>query len=148
MLSWRGAADGTTGIGRVFILLLLDDVRIIHGATPETAFDQQAMQLNKRRYRDARHADLHRSTGNRIQHPCGHHRDYAGRRLDMDKSAGDAPLAVMSPDTTPIEGVPTVIDLNFLPDMGRMTGRLPWAENRGCSPAPTAAAIGRRSCTP
>jgi hypothetical protein len=126
MLSWRGAADGTTGIGRVFILLLLDDVRIIRGASPETAFDQQAMQLNKRRYRDARHAELHPSTGNRIQHPCGHHRDHAGRRLDMDELAGNALLAVMSPDTTPIEGVPTVVDLNFLPDMGRMAGRLPW----------------------
>jgi hypothetical protein len=65
----------------------------------------------------------------------------------MDELAGNALLAVMSPDTTPIEGVPTVVDLNFLPDMGRMAGRLLWGENLGFSPVPTVAATGRRSST-
>jgi hypothetical protein len=34
--------------------------------------------------------------------------------------------------------VPAIMDLDVLPDMGRMTGRLPWAESHGCSPVPTA----------
>ena len=33
-----------------------------------------------------------------------------------------------------------VVDFQLLPDMGRMNGQWPWAESRGCSPAPIAAA--------
>jgi hypothetical protein len=49
MLSWRGGADGSAGVGRFLIMLLLDDVRIVPGASPETAFDQQPMQVKQRR---------------------------------------------------------------------------------------------------
>jgi hypothetical protein len=48
MLSWCGARDGSAGGGRFLILLLLDDVRIVLGASPETALDQQVMQVNQR----------------------------------------------------------------------------------------------------
>jgi len=47
MLSWRGAADGTAGVGEFFMLLLLDDDRIVPGASSETALDQQLMQLSQ-----------------------------------------------------------------------------------------------------
>jgi hypothetical protein len=43
MLSWRGAADDRAGVGRLLILLLLDDGRIVQGASSETALDQQVM---------------------------------------------------------------------------------------------------------
>jgi hypothetical protein len=46
MLSWRGAAGSSAGVGRLLILLLLDDDRIVPGASSETALDQQLMQLN------------------------------------------------------------------------------------------------------
>jgi hypothetical protein len=39
MLSWRGAGDGSVDVGRFLILLLLDDVRIVQGALPESALD-------------------------------------------------------------------------------------------------------------
>ncbi|MGJ7555058.1 hypothetical protein ACSFBI_13735, partial [Variovorax sp. RB3P1] len=42
-------------------------------------------------------------------------------------------LAVLPPDATPVEGMPAIEDFNFLPDMGRMTRRLQWAEATGCS---------------
>src|SRR6266511_4550494 len=58
MLSWRGGVGGSAGTGRFLIMLLLDDVRIVPGASPETAFDQQMMQLNEPRHRHARRADL------------------------------------------------------------------------------------------
>jgi len=48
MLSWRGAVD-TVGAGEFFILLLLDDGRIVPGASSETARGQQFMQLSQRR---------------------------------------------------------------------------------------------------
>jgi hypothetical protein len=40
----------------------------------------------------------------------------------VNKPTGDALLAVMPPDTAPEKRVPAVVDFNFLPDMGRMTG--------------------------
>ena len=49
MLSWRGAADSTAGAGEFLMLLLLDDGRIVPGASSETALDQQLMQLSQRR---------------------------------------------------------------------------------------------------
>jgi hypothetical protein len=48
MLSWRGAADSTAGAGEFLMLLLLDDDRIVPGASPETALCQELMQLNER----------------------------------------------------------------------------------------------------
>ena len=69
MLSWRGAADGSGGVGRLLILLLLDDGRIVQGASSETTLDQQVMQLIQRRYRHARRAERHSGAGGGIQHP-------------------------------------------------------------------------------
>ena len=122
MLSWRGVVAGGAGVGRVLIMLLLDDVRIVQGASSEIALDQQVMQVSQRRYRYARRAEGPSGAGDGIQHPRGHHGDHAGHRLDMNKPTGDALLAVMATNTTPIERVPAVMDFNFLPDMGRMTG--------------------------
>ncbi len=49
MLSWRGAADSAAGAGEFLMLLLLDDGRIVPGASSETALGQQLMQLSQRR---------------------------------------------------------------------------------------------------
>jgi len=43
--------------------------------------------------------------------------------------------------------MPFVMNFRHLPDMGRMNGALLSAENRGCSPAPSAERIAPRSCT-
>ena len=105
------------------MLLLLDDVRIAPGALSETAFDQQMMKVEQRRYRHAGRADRrHAPADDRIQHPRGDGGDHAGHRLDVNKLTGKALLTVMPSDTAPVEWVPAVMDLNFLPDMGRMTG--------------------------
>jgi hypothetical protein len=52
MLSWRGAADGSAGVGGLLISLLLEDGRIVQGASSETALDQQVMQLGQPRELD------------------------------------------------------------------------------------------------
>ena len=103
------------------MLLLLDDGRIVPGASSETALDQQLMQLSQRRYGHARRAERHSGAGGRIEHPCRHHDDHAGRHLDMNDIAAGAPLDILASNAPPIERVPSVTDLNFLPDMGRMT---------------------------
>jgi hypothetical protein len=54
------------------------------------------------------------------QRNCDQRRQRIGE--DVNDPTGKALLTVMPPDTAPIERVPAVMDLNFLPDMGRMTG--------------------------
>ncbi|MEJ2379536.1 MAG: hypothetical protein P8Y71_30545 [Pseudolabrys sp.] len=102
--------------------LLLDDW-VVLGASSETAFGEQVMKLDQRRDRHARRTDRrHAGADDGIQHPRGDRRDHARQRLDVNDPAGSAILAIMPPDTAPVERVPTVMDLNFLADMGRMTG--------------------------
>jgi hypothetical protein len=40
MLSWRGAAGDSAGVGRFLIMVLLDDGRIAQGALSKTMLDQ------------------------------------------------------------------------------------------------------------
>jgi hypothetical protein len=42
----------------------------------------------------------------------------------MNDIAAGAPLDILAAKAAPIECVPAVMDLDLLPDMGRMTGRL------------------------
>jgi hypothetical protein len=143
MLSWRGAA-GSDSVGGLPILLLLDDARIVQGASPETTLDQQMMQLSQRRYRHLRSAKRHSGADGRIEHPCGHDDEYAGPHFDVNDLAAGAALGILAANPPPIECVPAVTNLNFLPDMGRMTARLLLAGSLGCSPAPIAAASALR----
>jgi hypothetical protein len=66
----------------------------------------------------------------------------------MNDIAAGAPLDILAAKAAPIECVPAVMDLDLLPDMGRMTGRLPWGAGHGYSPVPTAAANAPQRCTP
>jgi hypothetical protein len=49
MLSWRGAAGSACGAGEFLMSVLLDDGRIVPGASSETALGQQLMQLSQSR---------------------------------------------------------------------------------------------------
>jgi hypothetical protein len=119
MLSWRGAAGGGDGF---LMMLLRDDGRIAPRASSETTVDQQLMQVDERAHRNARRADLHTSAGHRVQHPCGHRCDHAGRHFDVNVLPGDALLAVVPVNTAPKERVPPVVNLDVRPEMGRMIG--------------------------
>jgi hypothetical protein len=112
-------------------LLLLDDGRIVQEASSETVPDQQLMQLSQRRYRHPRRAKRHSGARSRIEHPRSHDDDHAGRRLDVNDLAASSPLPTLAPNAPAIECVPAVTNLYFLPDMGRMTARLPWAARTG-----------------
>ena len=83
--------------------------------------DQQLMQFSQRRYRDAWCTQLHSGAGGGIEHPCRHHDDDAGRYLDVNDFTAGAPLDILASNTAPIQCVPAVMDLDLLPDMGRMT---------------------------
>jgi hypothetical protein len=119
MLSWRGAAEGVDGF---LMMLLRDGVRIARRASSKTTFAQQLMKVDKRAHRNTRRADRHAGTGDRIQHPCGHHGDHARRHFDVNVPTGNALLAIVPANTAPKERVPAVMNLDLLPDMGRMNG--------------------------
>ena len=123
MLSWRGTVDDWAGAGRFRILLPLDDSVIVPEASSETALDEQMMKIEQRRYRYTRRVDsCHTGAGDRVQHPCGDCRDYAGHCLNVNNLAGGALFGVVSADVASMERMPPVMDFDFLPDMGRMNG--------------------------
>jgi hypothetical protein len=121
MVSWRCIAGGSTGTGRFLIWYLQGDGRIAPEASPKSALGQQMMQLDERRYRHAWRADLHAGARDRIQQPGCNHDDHARRHLEMDKVPRGALLAPDQPDRVPMKRMPAIMDLDVLPDMGRIT---------------------------
>lgn len=79
------------------------------------------MQVVERGARNLRGTDHHARAGDRIEHPGpdGDHR--AGGRLDMDEFTGLTPLAVERAHALFEERMPTIMDDDVPPDMGRMT---------------------------
>ncbi|MEM5332313.1 hypothetical protein VSR34_38450, partial [Paraburkholderia sp. JHI2823] len=69
------------------------------------------------------------------QHPRRHDPHYAWAGLDVHHATAASLLDVSYLDATPIQGMPTVMDFNFLPDLGRMIANLLSAGPTGCSPA-------------
>jgi hypothetical protein len=82
------------------------------------------MQFDERVHRHPAGADLHACARDRIEHPRRDNRDDAGLRFDLHEPPGDTLLAAAEANATPVEGMPAVMDYDFLPDMGRMTRRL------------------------
>jgi hypothetical protein len=84
-------------------------------------FDKQLMQFSQGRDRHPRRPQRHPGTSGGIEHPCRYDQHVAGRHLDMDNLTADALLDILTSNPASIQRVPAVTDLNFLPDMGRMT---------------------------
>ena len=109
--------------------------------------DKQLMQFSQGRDRHPRRPQLHPGTSGGIEHPCRDDYDVAGRHLDMNNLTAGAPLDVLASNSPPIQRMPAVMNLNLLPDMGRMTVRLPSGAAHGYSPVPIAAANAPRRST-
>jgi hypothetical protein len=82
------------------------------------------MQFDERVYRYPAQANLHACARDRIEHPRRHDRDDAGLRFDLHEPPGATLLDAAEANATPVEGMPAIMDYDFLPDMGRMTRRL------------------------
>ena len=83
------------------------------------------MQFDERVHRYPADADFHACARDRIEHPRRYNRDDAGLRFDLHEPPGDTLLAAAEANAMPVEGMPAIMDHDFLPDMGRMTRRLP-----------------------
>ena len=82
------------------------------------------MQVQEGARRNMRRADLHPDARGPIQHPGRHHDDHTGRRLNMNELTSAPSFTVKPPNTPPVQRMPAIMDFDFLPDMGRMNGRL------------------------
>jgi hypothetical protein len=103
------------------IWLLLDDVGIARGASPKSTFKEQSVQIPQGAHRNARRSEFHACADTGVKHPSRQYRYDAWCDLDMDNAAANPLLAVLRPQTAPVKRVPTIVNFNFLPDMGRMT---------------------------
>jgi hypothetical protein len=78
------------------------------------------MQFPESAHRDVRSAEGHASTGAGVDHPIRQYHYCAGRHLDVDNPAARTLFAVLHTQSLTIERVPTIVNINFLLDMGRM----------------------------
>jgi hypothetical protein len=103
------------------ISLLLGDSGITAGASPKSARHEQSMQVSQGVYRGARRPESHRGADAGVEHPLGH-RDYdAGFNLCMHHAPAGALFAVVGAYRPTVVRMPTIVNFNFAPDMGRMT---------------------------
>jgi hypothetical protein len=78
------------------------------------------MQFPEGVHRDARGTEGHSSTDTGVDHPVWQYHYCAGRYLDVNNPAACTLFAVLHTQSLTIERVPTIVNINFLPDMGRM----------------------------
>jgi len=84
--------------------------------------DKQLMKFSQGRDRHPRCSQRSRAgTSGGIEHPCRYDQHVAWRHLNMDNLTAGTPLDILTSNPASIQRVPAVTDLNFLPDMGRMT---------------------------
>jgi hypothetical protein len=102
------------------ISILLEDWRVITEASPKSALQKKQTQIAKRVNRNARWAESHSSASNGVDHPMWQYRYDAGCHFDMDNRAARTLFAALHPQSSTIKRVPTIVNLNFLADMGRM----------------------------
>jgi hypothetical protein len=103
------------------ILLLLGDSGLTAEASPKSARQEQSMQITQGLYRGARRPESHRGADAGVEHPLWQ-RDYnAGFDLCMYHAPTGALFAVVRAYEPTVVRMPTIVDFNFTPDMGRMT---------------------------
>jgi hypothetical protein len=116
----RGLADGVMNTGQ---------------ASPIAVLDQQAVQFGESVHRCAWRPQSQGRANGRVQHPAGDCDDDTVANLYVYEFAGGAAFAIHAAQSSAVQRMPTVEDLDFLPDMGRMNRNWPWEERRGYSRA-------------
>jgi hypothetical protein len=79
------------------------------------------MQVVKGIRRDTRCPKRHCGADARVKHPLREYCYDACFDLSVDNAPAGALLAVVSSNTPAVKRMPTIVNYNFSPDMGRMT---------------------------
>jgi hypothetical protein len=98
------------------------------------------MQFPESVRRDVRSAEGHSSTNTGVDHPVWQYRYGAGCHFDMENPAARTLFTVLHPQASAVKWVPTIVNIDFLLDMGRMAERWLSAVATGHSWAATKAA--------
>jgi len=95
--------------------------------------DNRLAQVAQRRHANPRLPENQDGAYCCIHHPFGYDPNYAVTGVDMDHPSAAALLNISHQDAVLKQRMPTIMDFNFLPDMGRMNGNLLWvAIMRSC----------------
>jgi hypothetical protein len=106
----------------LFIALLLNDCGIVWGALVPASVNQQLVQLGERRQIHTRRTYGHVCAGHWVKHPGSYRDNNAGRTLGFQEPASRPFLDAANADLAAKIRVPSVMDFQLLPDMGRMNG--------------------------
>ncbi|WP_321857461.1 hypothetical protein [Paraburkholderia tropica] len=84
--------------------------------------DKKLAQIAEGRYVDAGFTENQSGAHGCIEHPSGNDPNLTVARVNMDDSTSTTLLHISNLDATAIQRMPTILDFDFLPDMGRMNG--------------------------
>ena len=104
------------------MVILPNDSRIAPGVCGVGGAHQQPLQFHKCREIHARRALGHRGANHGIKHPVSNGNNHARRTQDAQKSTGRSLRYASDDDLAAKIGMPTILDFQLLPDMGRMNG--------------------------
>ncbi|MFP3605956.1 hypothetical protein [Paraburkholderia sp. SIMBA_053] len=99
------------------------------------SIDKKLVQIAQDRYVDSGLTKDQGGTHGSIQHPSGNDPNLAVARVNMDDPTSATLLNISNLDATTIQRMPTIVDFNFLHDMGRTNGNWPSDATTGCLPA-------------
>jgi hypothetical protein len=100
----------------------------------------QSVQINKRRKISMWRSHRHAGAKHRVDHPCSDRNNSIRRSRNLKNQAASTPVDAPNANLPAEIRMPTVMDLDFSADMGRMNGRWQLSEKTQSSPVATAAA--------
>lgn len=104
-------------------MLLPRDLKVAGRASPKSAVHEKCMQVPQGAYGNARFAKFHACAESGISHPGRQRRDYAWSNFNMQYITLTTASLLVQSQTTTIVWMPSIMDFDLLPDMGRMDPR-------------------------
>jgi hypothetical protein len=89
---------------------------------PKTAIDEEFAEIFESSDIDPGIPERQVRAGGGVKHPTWHDDHHARQKLDVAHPDASSHLAVMLVDPSAVQSVPAVMNLNFMPDTGRMNG--------------------------
>jgi hypothetical protein len=104
-----------SGIGK-----LLGEVGFAGAASTQSTSPQKIVEVAQSRQRDPRLPNLHADAGRGIEHPRRHHHHDPRGDLEMDETPRHPVLATLNAKLAAVQRMPSIMNDDLLPDMGRM----------------------------
>jgi hypothetical protein len=99
---------------------LLSGWEFIGACSSESEGLQQPIKVGQASDVDRRSAEVHCRANGRIKHPSGKDDRHTWFSLNDNDLSPRSPFGIELPDLATMQRVPAIMNLNLLPDMGRM----------------------------